>query len=301
MDLNDILIFVRVAQEGSFSAAARKLTLPVSTVSRRVAELERSLGVGLLIRTTRSVKLTEVGRAYLQHGLAISTELERAEALASSVQSISQGLLRITATADFGNRYLGEIISAFIKVHSRVQVEVELTDRVVDLVSEGFDLAIRMGELSDSGNLARRIGKLNLHLFASPGFLKENGEPRSCKDLSRFECIRFTGEDVPDRWALQSTRGRQEVRVQGRLISNDLTLIRKLATLGNGIALMPYFFCTEDLKAGRLKLILQDWIHSSGPIHVVYPGQKFILPRVKAFVDHLTRTCNQIEWDRTRP
>jgi DNA-binding transcriptional LysR family regulator len=300
MDLNDILIFVKVAQTGSFSGAARQLNLPVSTVSRRVAELERSLGVGLLIRTTRSVKLTEMGRATLQHGLAISAELERATALASSVQSIPQGLLRLTATADFGNRYLAEIISEFIKAHPRVQVEVELTDRVVDLVSEGFDLAVRMGELSDSGDLARKIGKLNLHLFASPSFLKKNGEPKSCKDLSRFDCIRFTGEDEPDCWNLQGPRGHQKVRVQGRLISNDLMLIRKFAILGEGVALMPYFFCTEDLKAGRLKLILQDWAHSSGPVHVVYPGQKFILPRVKAFVEHLTRTCHKIEWDRTR-
>src|SRR6476659_8588175 len=140
MDVNDVLIFTRVAQAGSFSQAAKLLGMPVSTVSRRVAELESQLGVPLLLRTTRSLKITEVGKAYLEHGRAIATELEKAEAYATNLQSIPQGTLKITATTDFGNHFLGKIVHDFLKANPRVRAEIVLTERVVDLIEEGFDL-----------------------------------------------------------------------------------------------------------------------------------------------------------------
>lgn len=296
MDVNDVLIFTQVAQAGSFSQAARSLGMPVSTVSRRVAELEAQLGVPLLIRTTRSLKITDVGRAYLEHGRAIAAELERAQALASHLQSTPQGTLKITATADFGNRFLGKIVRDFLKAHPRVRADLVLTERVVDLIEEGFDLAVRIGELDDSSHLARKIGQITMQLYASPAFLKRHGEPKNCAELSKYECLLFTGEGEPDAWRLEGPRGSATVRVSGKVSTNDMAMIREFALLGEGIALMPHFFCAEDLKAGRLKVVLKDWVHIAGPVHVVYPGQRFLLPRVRAFLDYLVKSCSEIDW-----
>lgn len=296
MDVNDILIFVRVVQTGSFSKAARILSVPVSTVSRRVAELEKQLGVSLLHRTTRSLKITEVGNAYFEHGKTIASELEKAEALATSLQSIPQGLLKITAPTDFGNWFLGDVVRDFLTANKRVKIDAVLTERVVDLIEEGFDLAVRIGELEDTTHLARKLGDLDLQLYASPGFLKENGEPKTCDELAEFEFLRFTGEDDTGVLKLQGPGGEMKVKISGRASSNNMALIRDLAISGQGIALMPHFLCAEDLKAGRLKVILRDWAYASGPIHVVFPGQRFVLPKVRAFVDHLVASSAQVKW-----
>jgi DNA-binding transcriptional LysR family regulator len=296
LDLNDVLIFVRVVQAGGFSKAARLLGMPVSTVSRRVAELEEKLGVSLLVRTTRSLRVTEAGSAYLAHGRAIAAELEQAESLATSLQSIPQGVLRITAPVDFGNQFLGEILRDFLKTHPRVEADVALTERVVDLIGEGFDLAIRVGELEDSSLLSRRLGSLGLQLVASPAFLTERGSPRGCADLARFSCIRFTGDEEPDVWRLSGPNGEHAVRVRGRVSANNMALIRELALAGEGIALMPHFFCADDLRAGKLRVVLKDWVNAPGPVHVVYPRHRFVLPKVRSFVEHLARKCAGVPW-----
>lgn len=298
MDVNDVLIFVRVAQAGSFSQAAKQLKMPVSTVSRRIAVLEEQLGVPLLIRTTRSLKITEVGRTYLEHGRTIAAEIEKAEALATNLQSIPQGTLRITATPDFGNQFLGPILCDFLEAHPRVNVDVVLTERVVDLIAEGFDLAIRIGELEDSSLMSRKIGDLAMQLVASPTYLKRRGEPRKPADLQQAECILFTGDDEEGRFVLRGPGGVKPVRVPARLKSNNVQLVRDLALDGRGIAQLPVFLIAEDLDRGRLKPVLRECTYLTGPIHVVYPGQRFLLPKVRAFVDHLLRASKGIRWQR---
>jgi DNA-binding transcriptional LysR family regulator len=302
MDINDLLIFVRVAQTGSFSKAAKVLQTPVSTVSRRVAELEAHLGIPLLLRTTRSLKMTDVGATYFEHGKTIAAEIEKAESLVTNLQSIPQGKLRITASTEFGNHFLGKIVGEYMKANSQVQVETVLTERVVDLIEEGFDLAIRIGELGDSSLLARKLGNFDMQMYASPAFLKAHGEPAHCRELPKYECIRFTAEDQGDHWQLggPGTSGKksavQTIQIRGRFSSNNMALIRDFAIAGEGIALMPHFLCADDIKAGRLKVVLKDWVHSAGPIHAVFPGQRFLLPKVRAFVDHLVRACEKVQW-----
>ncbi len=296
MDVNNVLVFVRVVQAGSFSRAAKLLNMPVSTVSRRVADLEAELGVALLMRTTRSLKITDVGQTYFEHGVKIATEIELAESIARNLQAIPQGTLRVTATRDFGNRFLGKIVCDFLKANPRVNADIVLTDRLVDLVAEGFDVAIRMGELSNSTLVAKKIGSLNMQLYASPSFINKQGEPINPNDLSKFECIRFTGDENSEEWVLKSGKVAKNVRVSGRISTNDMTLLRSFVLSGEGIAFMPHFLCAEDVNSGKLKILMKDWALSYGVIHVVYPGQRFLLPKVRAFVDHLSRTCADIEW-----
>ena len=298
MDVNDLLVFVRVVQAGSFSQAAKRLKMPVSTVSRRIAELEGELGVPLLMRTTRSLRITDIGQAYFEHGVTIATEMELAESISTNLQSTPQGTLKVTATSDFGNQFLGKIVCEFLKSNPRVKADIVLTDRVVDLVAEGFDLAIRMGELADSTFVAKKIGSLNMQLYASPAFVKKQGEPSIPADLSKFECLRFTGDDNSEEWMLKSVKSEKTVKVSGRVSTNDMTLLRSFVLSGEGIAFMPHFLCAEDVKNGKLKILMKDWALSSGAISVVYPGQRYLLPKVRAFVDHLTRSCADVEWRR---
>jgi DNA-binding transcriptional LysR family regulator len=177
-----------------------------------------------------------------------------------------------------------------------VDVDIVLTERVVDLIEEGFDLAIRIGELSDSTLLARKIGALDLHLYASPDFLQKHGEPKTGVELAKFECIRFTSAEDPDEWSLKGPRGGTSIHVVGRVSSNNMELVREFAVSGNGIALMPHFYCAEDVEAGRLRVVLPNWVQEAGPIHVVYPGHRLLLPKVRSFVDHLVHSCSEIEW-----
>ena len=298
MDSSDLLLFTQVAQSGSFSQAAKRLGMPVSTVSRRVAALEAGLGVSLLIRTTRSLRVTETGRAYLEHGRAIAAELEKAEALASGLASTPQGTLKITAANDFGNRFLGGMVSRFLKDHPKVGVEVVLTERVVDLVGEGFDLAIRMGELEDSSLLAKRIGSLEMQVYASPAYLKKHGSPVNPSDLKRFDCVRFGGDQDLDAdvWHLSGKAGDIRVPVSGRILANHMSLVRDWVMAGEGLGLMPHFLCAEEVESGRLKVVLKDWHGPAGPIHVVYPNQRFVSPKVRAFVESLSEACAEVKW-----
>jgi DNA-binding transcriptional LysR family regulator len=296
MDVNDVLVFVRVVQAGSFSKAAKQLGMPVSTVSRRVADLEAKLGVPLLLRTTRSLNITDIGRAYFDHGKAIAAEMEKAEALASGLQSIPQGLLKITATTDFGNQFLGKIVCDFLKANPRVQVEVVLTERVVDLIAEGFDLAIRMGELDDSTYLTKKIGSQDMQLYASPSYLKSREEPKHPRDLTKFDCIPFTAQERANEWLLKSSKGEATVKVTGKASSNNMALVKEFALLGDGIALMPHYICADEVKKGRLKVILKEWASPAGAIHVVYPAQRFLLPKIRAFLNHLTKSCATVQW-----
>lgn len=297
MEINDLLIFVRVIQAGSFSKASKLLGLPKSTVSRRVATLEADLGVPLLHRTTRSLKITDIGAAYYEHGIKITEEIEKASARLANVKTAPSGKLRITAPVEFGNQFLGRITQKFLRKNSKVEVELLLTEKVVDLISEGFDLAVRIGELEDSSLMARKLGTMYMQIYASPEYLKNHDEPKSYTDLARHQCILFTGEDNPSVWQLQGPGGvSKRVRVMGRVSANNMFSIREFAVNGEGVALLPSFFCLDEVKRGRLKPLLKEWVFVSGPIHAVFPGQKFVLPKVRIYIEHLLRELEDVKW-----
>ncbi|HUH02971.1 MAG TPA: LysR family transcriptional regulator, partial [Kofleriaceae bacterium] len=189
MDLNEILIFTRVVQAGSFTGAARSLEMPKSTVSRKVSELEERLGARLLQRTTRKLSLTDVGRTYFEHAARVVAEVEEAEQAVTRMQEAPRGLLRVTTPLNFG--YLGPMVASFLDRYPEVQVEIVCADRVVDLVHEGFDVAVRAGELGDSTSIARNLGALESFVIASPAFLARHGAPEQPRDLERFDCVVF--------------------------------------------------------------------------------------------------------------
>lgn len=289
VDANAILVFAKVAEVGSFVRASRELGIPTSTVSRRVAQLEERLGVRLLHRTTRSLSLTDEGRIYFAHAARVAAEVEEAERAVTRMQDEPRGRLRVTLPLNFG--FLARALAAYMQRFPEVQMEVVGTDRVVDLVQEGFDVAVRAGALADSTLVARKLGELESYVVASPSFLARAGEPEAPRDLGAMDCVIF-GVGQLARWRL--VRGDEDVTVdvRARLVANDFDLLEEAVRAGLGVALLPAFRCAD----GRLRRVLPDWRSPAVPIHAVYPSTRHLSPKVKTFLDHLRDEMSPPPW-----
>ncbi|MBU8898054.1 LysR family transcriptional regulator [Corallococcus sp. M34] len=285
MDLNELLIFARVVQTGSFTAAARGLRMPKSTVSRKLSELEERIGAQLLQRTTRKLHLTEVGRAYYEHCERVVAEAEAAELAVTRMQAGPQGLLRVTTPLTFS--FIAPLVQTFLKRYPDVQLELLCTDRAVDLMEEGFDLAVRAGKLADSSLMARRLGDIERVAVASPEYLKARGTPRTPADLTKHDCLIFGTTLEGNVWTLHAGGRSVDVKVSGRLVVNEPDMLRAVTMAGAGIALLPSLHRAEDLTSGRLQRVLADWSSAGAPVHAVYPPTRHHVPKVMAFVEFL--------------
>lgn len=288
LDVNAVGVFVHVVKAGSFTRAARDLAMPTSTVSDKVSGLERQLGVTLLHRTTRMLSLTEIGREFFAGAEESGTLLLAAAERAVQSQHTPRGTLRITAPADIDTLVLAQAIAEYRRELPEVTVETLLTNRYVDLVTEGYDLAIRGGPLADNGLRAKRLGSGHLILVASPDYLRQHKSPKHPKDLAQHRCIRFlrSGASNSDAtWRLRSSGGRT-LRVRpGFVVAGDsMTMVRDLARVGEGIALVPDSFTRDRLQARELVRVLPDWATAESPIHLVYPAQRQALPKVRAMI-----------------
>ena len=278
-----MFLFVRVVQAGGFSAAARQLAVPKSTLSRKVAELEERLGVRLLQRTTRKLGLTDAGRTYYDQAARIVADAQVAEQAVGHMQAAPRGLLRVTAPLSF--TMLGPIVSEYLRKYRDVQIDLVCSDRTFNLVEDGFDVAIRAGQLADSSLVARSLGAIKRVVVAAPGYCKEHGTPQTPADLEKHACLVFAAGAAPNVWALESDGKRIEVRVTARLTVNELEIIRAAALDGIGIAWMPEFVCAEDIRKRRLRHVLCEWRSAETPLHAVYPTARHLSPKVATFID----------------
>jgi DNA-binding transcriptional LysR family regulator len=294
MDLNELVVFARVVQAGSFSAAATALAMPKSTVSRKVAGLEARLGARLLQRTTRKLSLTDAGRTYYEHCARIVSEIEDAERAVSTLQETPRGLLRVTAPVNIA--FLGPIVSDFLTRHPEVQIELYSTGRTVDLVEERFDVGIRAGALADSTLVARSLGAAKWFLVATPGYLKRRGRPRSPDDLKTHACL-FFGTAPGAGLRLERDGNAVQLALSARLLVNDMDLLHDATLAGLGIALLPGSMSVEDLRARRLERVLREWDAPTTPVHAVYPSTRYLSPKVKSFVDHLQARMTPSPWE----
>jgi DNA-binding transcriptional LysR family regulator len=283
MDLDGIAIFVKVIQAGSFTQAARVLGMPTSTVSAKVSALEKRLGVTLLQRTTRKLRATQAGEAYFHRCVQALEELEAAENELESTRADPAGLLRLTAPVEIGHNLLPALVHAYVNKYPKMTVEVMVTNRVLDLVAEGIDLAIRAGDLKDSGLIARKFVLGRFTLWASPSYLAKHPAPRHPKELTGHECLEF----LPFRnKRIELINGRDKVIVAhtGRVAADDFETLRSLAVLGNGIAFLPGFLCAEEANQHKLVRVLPQWHGGGSPVSLVYPAQRFVSPKVRAFI-----------------
>jgi DNA-binding transcriptional LysR family regulator len=296
MDLDAIAVFVRVIETGSFSAAARRLGMPKATVSAKVARLERQLGTTLLLRTTRKLRLTEAGAQYFAHCAAAVREVELGEAALQSTQGAPSGVLKVTTPVDFGHALLPRIVHAYAAKYPQVSVELLVTNRVVDLVGEGIDLAIRPSQtLHDSSLIARRFLEIGSNLWAAPSYLRRLGPVTQPSELRNATFLGFLAQSE-----VVLTNGNQDVAVAtgGRIRADDFETIRALLALGAGIAWLPDFLAEEDAAAGTLVPVLPQWRPKErGAFYFTYPGRKYGLPKVEAFI----QTALEVARPRSTP
>jgi DNA-binding transcriptional LysR family regulator len=295
MDLNEIAVFTRVVQAGSFTAAARLLGMPKSTVSRKVSDLEDRLDARLLQRTTRKLSLTDAGRTYFDFGVRIVGELEAAERAVGSLHDEPRGLLRVTA--GLNSAWLADIVAEFMKRHPGVQIELLCTGRTVDLIEERFDVAIRMGPLADSSLVARSLGTTTWFLVATPGYLKKRKRPRTPGDLAQHDCLWFGAGPTTVQLRLERAGEVEQVAVRTRLLVSDIDIVHGAATAGLGIAMLPAYRCIEELRAGRLERVLREWTPPTTPVHVVYPTARHLSAKVKRFVEYVQLRMTPPPWE----
>jgi len=289
-DLNDMLFFAEVAERGGFAAAGRALGLPTSRLSRRVAELEGRLGVRLLQRTTRRIALTDVGAQYLRHCVAVREEAQAAADVVAQVHTEPRGVLRVSCPVTLAQTIVGEVVAPFMARYPEVRVDIAVTNRVVNLVEEGIDVALRVRPtLDDSGSLVvKRLGNSQTLLVGTPGQLDHQGWPTSVGDLDRLDTVAMSASDGRSSWLMQGPNGAtHDWTHQPRLVADDL-LTLKLAILGGvGVGLLPDYMCHPDLLAGRLVSVLPGWNPRPGLMHAVFASRRGLAPAIRCFLDFL--------------
>lgn len=280
--------FVEVARAGSFSTAARNLNVSTTAVSRQVADLERMLGVTLLRRTTRHVSPTEAGARYLPRAEAILGEIERLNAETSAVASAPRGKLRITAPPAVGNEVIAPLAVDFVEAYPEIDLEIEFTERLVDLVAEGFDAAIRAGPLESSSMIAHRIVEMRYLICASPAYLERRAVPKRPGDIGEHDCIHWRPAAERGAWTLVKGGAQVSVAIRGRLLMSNFAAGREAALRGLGLAILPLLTVRDDLEAGRLIPVLPDYEAHHGILSLVRPPTPFEPPKLRAFIDFIT-------------
>jgi DNA-binding transcriptional LysR family regulator len=301
MDLNHVAVFARVVELESFTAAAQQLGLPKSSVSRTVSRLEEELGVRLLQRTTRRLHLTDAGQAYFERARAALGSLEEAALAASNLSVEPRGVVRMTAPGDMGLINLPGLIARFVSKYPLVHVEVSLSARRVDLVAEGFDIAVRAGKLQDSSLVARKIGSDTLAIFASPAYLRKRGRPKTLADLAHHDCVLFRAINGKSEWTLTGPQGEESVTVRGPITCDEMGFIQRAVVAGAGIGLLPRIavrLAPKGSAQAENVQLLPEYSVTGGDLSVVTPSTRFQPAAVTAFRDflvaELTRLWNSL-------
>lgn len=292
-----IAAFTKVVESGSFARAAERLGVSVSSVSRQVADLEAHLDARLLNRTTRRLSLTEAGRAFHERCVQLLADLEEAELSAGAGTVAPRGTLRVSCGVSFGERHVAPAMAAFMARYPEMRVDMELSDRIVDIVDEGFDAAVRIGDVGGQNLVARRIGTTRLVCCASPAYLARHGEPRVPEDLARHACLLYQYAPQRDTWTFADRAGAsRQVRVNGPVHANNGGFLAALAVEGIGIVCEPDFILGGDVRAGRLVPLLRGFAPATGGIHVVYASRRHLSAKVRAFADFLATRFVHPEW-----
>lgn len=299
--LTSLEVFNKVVESASFSEAARQLGLSRAMASKHVQSLENRLGIRLLNRTTRRLSLTEAGSDFYNRTAQIVADLEDAEAKAADLHLTPRGVLKVNAPLSFALSQLGPILPAFLADHPEVQINLTLNDRIVDLVDEGYDMAIRVGRLADSSLIARKLARCRMALCASPGYLKRHGTPKTPEDLSRHNCLGYTYSARPNQWEFDGPAGHVTVPIKGNLLANNGDILRDAAIADEGIVIQPTFIVGSDLCAGKLVPLLPDWRVPDIAVYAVYPENRHVAAKVRSFVDFLVKRFGpEPPWDDWR-
>lgn len=284
--LRSMEILVAVVDAGNFTAAAARFNLSPVMVGKHIAQLEATLGARLLTRTTRRQSLTEIGAQYAEQCRAILAQIDAAERGAEAMRSVPRGRLRITASTSFGNEWLAPALIDYLRLHPEVSVDLNLNDRVTDLVDEGYDAAIRIGAPADSSMIARPLRPYSMAICASPGYLKQHGKPKTPADLAQHECLDFMVGDIGVGWRLQSVHGKRPLQAS-RFRANNGQALRMAALRDFGIVMQAEVLLAKDIAEGRLVPLLRDYLPAPRPMHLVYPRDRRATPKLITFIEFI--------------
>jgi DNA-binding transcriptional LysR family regulator len=289
-DLNEMAIFAIVVSTGSFTKAAEKLKLPKSTVSRKVSQLEKRVGVRLINRTTRNLKPTETGKLYFSQCQKMLEQAEEADRIVNNMQSEPSGLLRISTPLSFGTPFFIGVIKQFLDKYPKVNVEIISDNKQIDMLEQEVDIAFRVGPLSDSSLIARNIGTARLSLCATQAYIDKYGEPKTIQDLEAHTCISHPVSP----WIFQTSNGKVDFEPKSRMIANDMEMIRKMVREGFGIGAVPQILISEDIKNKSLIKILPEIPFQERTFYLVYPSRREPPSKVVAFIDFIFTNCQPI-------
>lgn len=296
LDVNALLWFAQVVEAGQLSRAAAQLRIPPSTLSRRLAQLEKTSGVRLLERTTRQIRLTEAGRTIYEHCVHIRTEVERAGVALDQMQSTPRGAIRVATPIALGTQYLAPSLGEFLKRYPEIKVQLFLTSDKVDLVGQAFDIALRIGPTSNSSLRQRMLGRATMYFYASPRYLIDAGEPRVPADLQRHRILAQSAPPLPSEivWTLHSRDG-EEIRLDLRptVVSNEVVALLNTATNGYGLLLATHLIAQPYVASGHLVRVLPDWMGPSLEFYVLFPSNRGLAPKVRVFVDFLAAALSR--------
>ncbi len=288
--LSNMIAFVTVAETGSFAKTADRLNIAGSVVSKRIKDLESYLGTQLLRRTTRRLALTEAGHAYADHARKFIDELAEVEENIRFRNENPVGEIKVTAPVSFGNRFLGPAAASFLETYPDVTVTLSLDDRKVDIAAEGFDLAIRIGAVEESGLIVKKLAQSRRLVVASPAYIAQHGAPATPADLARHNCMRYNGADDGKNWPFRKDGRDMRQRVNGRFVADSGTLLCEAAARGCGIALLPSFIVGPHVVRGELVPLLEEFESPPLAIQAVYPERRFLSAKTRKLIDHLAAT-----------
>lgn len=300
LDLNLMAIFARVVEAGSFSEAARRLDTSRSAVSKAVAKLEKAFGARLLNRSTRALSLTEVGAAVAEHCTRIVDEFEQAVQVASSLSAAPRGMLKVSASVAFGTLHVAPALAEFLALYPELSLDMTITDRLVDLAEEGYDVAVRVTAEPPGHLVARRLAPVRRKLCATPEYFYRRGVPQTPEDLVRHNCLDYTRTGKKGQWRFTGPGGEIAVPVTGPLHIDDDEALSQAVLGGLGIALLPTFIIGRDLQEGRLHAVLSEYIPVQQHVYALYLPTRHLPPKVRAFIDFLlARFGPEPYWDRS--
>jgi DNA-binding transcriptional LysR family regulator len=290
--LTSMATFVKVVESGGFSAAARTLSISPSMATTHVQSLEDRLGVRLLNRNTRMVSLTEVGQAYYERCLQILAEADDADRVAQALQATPRGVLRVNTSVAVPP-FLAPVIAEFVALYPDISLSMTMTDQMVDLVEEGFDLAVRDMPVPDSSLIVRRVATYRFVVCGAPSYFAKRGTPRELDDLAHHNCLIFSRSGWGNEWRFADADGEHSVPVSGNLLANSANALRLAAVHGQGLAMAPGFLFADDIKSGRLIPILTEFSSTEHAINVIYPHRRHLSAKVRSFIDLVTRRYHE--------
>jgi DNA-binding transcriptional LysR family regulator len=294
VDLNRIAVFVQVAESGSFTAAARRLRIPVSSVSRAIALLEEQIGVRLLHRTTRKLSLTDAGRSYHQRMQAVLVEAHDATQAIASASSELRGTVRISAPVGLGRLHLPRVVASILQRHPGLGIELMLTGRRVDMLEEGVDLSVGFGVLKDSSLMARKLADNELGVFGAPAYVERRGRPRRPADLAQHDCLHFGNREGKHAWRLEGPNGPELVEVTGSVACDDMSFLSEVVLAGVGLGLLPIGMMARETRAGSMLHVLPRYRASAGSMYLMWPSQKLLPAKVVAVRDLLIAELSRL-------